>query len=159
MAKYSLCFIIGVLLFSCGHHKENAKTSSNKHEQIFLELWEIFDANYAFFELRNVDWVKEKETQLSACGTIDSDSLLFENLCNLLKKFNDSHINLEDGRKVCNGGRLPEFYQEFPSNESFELFLKARNNTLQKVGILDVVDAPSKIFQYGIHPRLKIWNC
>lgn len=138
-------------LFSCKSGKEPSSTETNKTAQVFDELWQLFEEHYAFFELRNVDWEAEKELFLSSNHNIESDSILFEKLCDLLKKFDDTHINLESDslNKYCNAGKMPDFYHEFPSNEAFGLFLKARDNTLQGIGINEVVESKSKIFQFG----------
>ncbi|MEO1212333.1 MAG: S41 family peptidase [Bacteroidota bacterium] len=152
--NYLPLFIV-LFLFSC---QPERKPDREKGEILFLELWEIFDQHYAFFELREVDWKKEKKQGLALLKGLENDSLIFEQICTILSKFGDAHINLyanEIGLS-CNAAPLPYFYKEFPTNESFGKFLKARNQSLKKLGITKVLDSKNKIFQYGISPS-KNW--
>lgn len=144
MTKMMGLLLIIVTICACKNRDQEA-------ERVFMELWEVFDRNYAFFELRGVDWNLEKEDFLNTCKSIESETALFEEICRLLKKFDDTHINLSSDRLnlYCNAGKTPVFLNEFPSNESFELFLKARNNTLKRIGIDTLSNTESKIFQHG----------
>ena len=150
MKKPSIILIVVCIILSCGRGIEKPETPINQSDKIFLELWEIFDDNYAFFELRGIDWKKEKEIFLGT-NYVENDSMLFEGICSLLKQFDDTHINFESDslNLYCNSGKVPDFLKEFPTNESFGLFLEARNNTLKQVGINQIVESDSKIFEYG----------
>ena len=152
MNKIPFIIIFVIVFCTCSKVDQKAIPKLTPSEKTFLELWEIFEEHYAFFELRNVNWKKEKETYIRTTNAIENDSILFNHLCSLLTKFDDSHINLESDSLMlyCNGGKKPNFFNEFPSNESFGLFLKARNETLAKVGINQILDSTSKIFQFGL---------
>ena len=150
MTRSILYLFIFVLILSCQNKEANNHESENK--KVFLELWNAFDKNYAFFELRNVDWKKEKNLFLNTTNFNVKDSVFFDKMCNLLKKFGDTHINLEsDSLKLyCNAGDTPEFFKNFPSNESFGQFIKARNSTLKKLKVDSLSTSKSGIFEYGI---------
>lgn len=139
--------------------QETTPSEQSESTQLLNELWEIFDRNYAFFELRQVDWKAEKKHYLPIVSQIDNDTLLFDTFCELLKKFDDTHINLEseDLNLYCNAGKEPAFLKEFPTNESFGVFLRARDKTLKKLGINKISDSESKIFQFGFD-KAKDWG-
>ena len=143
------------ILLSCNSESLKSSKDNQISTDLFIELWELFDENYAFFELRNVNWKAEKKKHLQKIATIQNDTLLFEEFCNLLKSFDDSHINLDSDELSlnCNGGELPDFYKEFPTNEAFTTFLDARDKSLKKIGINKVFDSESKLFQFGLDER------
>lgn len=152
MNKVLFILLFAIIIYSCKRVNQESKKSSTKSEKIFLELWEKLEEHYAFFELRGINWKKEKEVFLSISNSIENDSMLFDHLCSVLKKFDDSHINLESEslNLFCNAGKTPCFFNEFPSNESFNLFLRAREKTLEQVGVNQIFDSPSEIFQFGL---------
>lgn len=155
-----ILLVIFIIISSCGSNQsESNTTDNNRSTKLYIELWEIFNGNYAFFDLRGINWKDERKKGLEKVQSITNDSLLFEEFCNILKKFDDSHINLEsDKLKLnCNAGNLPEFYKEFPTNETFTSFLNARNKTLERVGIEKLTDSRSRLFQYGINKE-KDWG-
>ena len=152
MKKVILLFIAACLI-SCGPPaNEPPDVNANTSSQLFLELWEIFDREYAFFDVRQVDWDTQKVSGLEKARSAANDSLLFVAFCEVLKEFDDSHINLESDKleMYCNAGELPAFFREFPSNESFTTYLTARNNSLKKIGITRLTDTESGLFQYGL---------
>ncbi len=140
------------VLFSCDSGKMESQEKDNLSTDLFVELWDIFDKNYAFFELRNVNWEAERINGLQKVSAIKNDSLLFEEFCRLLRKFDDSHINLESDHLnlSCNSGKLPDFYREFPTNESFAAFLKARDKSLRRLGISEIIESGSELFEFGL---------
>ena len=149
--KRSLCLSIFLLLISCNSNSEHSDNDT-KAVTLFSELWNIFDENYAFFELRKVDWNSEKTKGFALVQNANSDSTLFEAFCFILKKFDDAHINLEadDLDAYCNSAKTPDFYKEFPTNESFSTFLEARNSSLKKLNIAKPITSKSGIFEYGL---------
>jgi len=150
-----LLWLLSTLVVSCSSDTPDLSSDYSPSEQIFLELWETFDQHYAFFELRGVDWKKEKEALFTWSGTIEHDTMLFDQICTILQKFDDTHINLESDSlgRYCNAGQIPKFLQSFPTNESFGRFLAARDQTLRKIGIDSVANSPRNVFQYGKSPN------
>ena len=69
-----------------------------------------------------------------------------------MQGFDDSHINLvSDSMRIqCNGGTNPAFYQEFPTDSSYQALLAIRDSTLAEMGIKELKPTPSEVFQYGI---------
>lgn len=150
--KRLIIISIVTIIVSCDSGKMSSiKDDDNSSTSLFMEFWATFDKHYAFFDLRNIDWEAEKTIGLQKVSTITNDSLLFNEFCRILKRFGDSHINLESDvlKLSCNGGEMPDFYEEFPTNESFESFLNARNNSLKKIGIHQVMESESGQFQFG----------
>lgn len=138
--------VLLLFLWSC--------SSTTPNRQLALELWTSFDDHYAFFELREVNWAAAKDSLVAEAVRAETDSALFEVFCKYLQGFNDSHINLvSDSLRVqCNGGVSPQFYQEFPTEASFQEFLVIRDSTLAEMGITDLKQSGSEVFQYGVSP-------
>lgn len=154
-----LSTLLLLLLISCNSSDKDSEKDSlsqqGSSEALFLELWESFEENYAFFELRKVDWASEKIKGLELVKNTQVDSSLFSQFCEILKKFGDAHINLEssDLDSYCNAAPMPDFYKEFPNNESFSHFLVSRDKSLEKLGIEEISNAESGLFQYGIDKK------
>lgn len=148
----NLALILIVLqLSACSRPPQQNNTSTS----LFFEIWELFDQQYAFFELRGIDWNATKTNNLASMAAIQNDSLLFQRFCQLLQKFDDAHINLEseDLGLQCNAGKLPDFYREFPTNEAYSQYLAARDQTLAGIGITDIQESATGLFQYGASPE------
>jgi len=63
-------------------------------EQNFETFWQTFEDNYAFFKERNINWretYKKYRPQVNASTT---DDKLFEILSDMVRPFNDDHINI-----------------------------------------------------------------
>ena len=66
----------------------------------FSALWHLFDENYAYFELRDVNW---DETYASHVGSVEAETTneqLFEVFQAMLAPLNDGHVWLYDGGEM-----------------------------------------------------------
>ena len=108
-------------------------------EKNFDLLWETFNKRYPFFQLRNVDWKKQRDTYRSRVTSKTSDDELFEILCQMLEPLNDGHVELRTKASAHRKKRFftpekqPRFRQEFTRREIKQLF-KATEKTLVKNG-------------------------
>ena len=81
--------------------------ASPKPVAVFDEFWSLFADNYAFFELRNVDWEQQKKIYRPVSASTKNDDL-FGILCRMIDPLNDGHVFVSQGRKSCGSGkRLP----------------------------------------------------
>lgn len=74
-----------------------ADTVARDAQGTFDYLWQTFDEYYAFFELRNVDWLAQYESQLPRVAEATDDAALFSLLSDLLSPIDDGHVVLSDG--------------------------------------------------------------
>lgn len=70
------------------------ETLARDAQGVFDFMWQTFDEYYAFFELRNVDWATQYETQLPKVGEVTNDESLFELLADLISPIDDGHVFL-----------------------------------------------------------------
>ena len=64
-------------------------------ERNFKVLWRTFSRRYPFFQLRNVNWKKQRDTYRSRVTSKTNDDELFEILCQMLSPLNDGHVELK----------------------------------------------------------------
>ena len=102
--------------------------------ECFDALWEAFQQNYAFFELRGVDWSEERLAFRPRIRDEMSDGELFEVLCEMLRSLDDAHVTLEreDGSEFS-AETPPRFYTEFRDDEQREL-ARVTRETLAAAG-------------------------
>lgn len=61
----------------------------------FNVFWNVFNEQYAFFDLRNINWQQHYDDNLSAVEKVTDDEELFDILADLIDVFgNDSHVSL-----------------------------------------------------------------
>ena len=83
----------------------------------FDVLWETFDENYPFFDLRGVDWDTVRETWRPRVAAMAPDADLWPVVTEILTPFQDAHIRLVDGerrfqvRRSASGPSTPELQQ------------------------------------------------
>lgn len=65
----------------------------------FEAFWHLFKENYAFFELRGVDWDQMYKTHRPLVHAHISDDDLFAVLSDMIKPLNDGHVFIFDGAK------------------------------------------------------------
>lgn len=70
------------------------ETVARDAQGVFDFVWETFNEYYAFFDLRNVDWAADYESQLPAVGEVSDDESLFQLLADLLSPVDDGHVFL-----------------------------------------------------------------
>jgi carboxyl-terminal processing protease len=104
-------------------------------EKNFEELWQTFHAKYPFFELRNVDWIKQYNTYRPKVSNETSDDELFEIFRQMLDPLDDGHIELivkasgDREKRYFSPEKKPKFWQEFTKKQIKQLF-KTTGKTL-----------------------------
>jgi carboxyl-terminal processing protease len=94
----------------------------------FEALWRTFQNRYPFFELRNVDWNKQREVYSPRLSDTTSDHALFDILCEMLDPLDDGHVELKGkiGRarrvRFFTAEKKPRFHQEFANGRIKRLF-------------------------------------
>jgi carboxyl-terminal processing protease len=87
--------LIGVLGFPAG-------LSAQKAVALFEEFSQVFEDNYAFFQLRGVDWAAQKRTYRSRITPSTSDDELFSIFCQMIKPLRDGHVYVFGTNNGCN---------------------------------------------------------
>ena len=72
---------------------------TERPEFIFDLLWQTFADHYAFFDRRNVDWNRARQTFRPRVRSDMSASQLFELFSEMLGPLNDGHVNLYLGQE------------------------------------------------------------
>jgi carboxyl-terminal processing protease len=106
-------------------------------EKNFELLWETFNKRYPFFQLRGVNWKRQRDIYGPRVTSKTSDDELFEIFCQMLGPLNDGHVVLKAKasghrkKRVFTPEKQPRFRQEFTSREIKQLF-KTTGKTLVK---------------------------
>jgi hypothetical protein len=116
----------------------DAKTDARRMLDI---AWHSFNDNYAFFELRGVDWQVQREKWLKNVQPDSSDAELFEALSGMLGSLKDNHVEINaEGFEYSQSSSLLDFplvrqwREEFDSSENDGDFLSyARSKYRQHV--------------------------
>jgi hypothetical protein len=92
-----LIILLSLLLLWPACLKEEQHTSS---EALFQEMWETFDRQYAYFELRGVDWQAVYD-QYKPRASKASPEELRGLLCEMIATLEDGHVNLYSPEGSC----------------------------------------------------------
>ncbi|MEO1655661.1 MAG: hypothetical protein AAFU64_19110, partial [Bacteroidota bacterium] len=70
---------------------------ANRQQPLFNfdMLWQTFQENYAFFDLRDVDWRQSREKYRPLITSNTSDLELFHLFTKMLDELQDSHVSLD----------------------------------------------------------------
>ena len=106
-------------------------TTVSMPEKIFETLWQTFEDNYAFFELRNVDWKASYKKYRPQVDSTTKEDSLFSILSQMVSPFNDDHINLIiPGIKEFTAEKPSPFLREFPEKASRDSLWNVVDRTL-----------------------------
>ena len=113
-------------------------------------LWDVFDEKYAFFDVRSVDWKKQKETYFPQVTDKTTPDQLFEIMSRMIKPLNDGHVELKAKslNKYFNPEKEPSFWQEFNNRQIEELFVVTSEN-LESNGFSQLKPTQTNILQYA----------
>lgn len=103
---------------------------------VFLEFWEEMDENYAFFDLKKVDWDQAYSDYRPQISETMSDTALFEVLSAMLAPLEDDHIGLKSQKPKLSfsGGRPVPFEQAFSNDSLLTEYFKVVEATLHQEG-------------------------
>ncbi|KGO94704.1 peptidase [Flavobacterium subsaxonicum WB 4.1-42 = DSM 21790] len=76
--------------------------AQNIYKEDFLEFWEDYNANYAYFEGSGIDWNKAKEIYLPAIDTIKNNYQFTCLLEQVVNEFHNGHISLNTNYTTSN---------------------------------------------------------
>lgn len=123
-----------------------AKTKDPEHN--FEVFWHYFDENYAFFELRDVDWDQVYKTYRPQVTSKTTDDELLEIFSAMLGLLDDLHVSLTAGDRVIESAKahalLAQWQQEFEIEGEEELYL-AGFKKLYQVITNDFLNGDSKV--------------
>jgi carboxyl-terminal processing protease len=81
-----------------------AGLSAQKAVAVFDQFSKLFEDNYAFFQVRGVDWEQQKRIYRSRITASTSDDELFSILCQMIKPLGDGHVSVSGNNRGCNAG-------------------------------------------------------
>jgi carboxyl-terminal processing protease len=90
-----------LLIIVLGSH---AGLSAQNAVSLFDQFSRLFEDNYPFFQLRGVDWEKQKRTYRPRINASTSDDELFSIFCQMIKPLGDGHVSVFGNNKGCNAG-------------------------------------------------------
>lgn len=98
-----------------------ASFCQNKYEQDFLELWNDYNDNYAYFENQGVDWNKVKEIYLPLAREVKDDTAFISFLEQVVQELHNGHVSLN--RSLYSSNRIipsgMDIYAEKQGNSFF----------------------------------------
>lgn len=68
---------------------------------LFEEFSQVFEDNYAFFQLRGVDWEQQKRTYRARITASTSDDELFSFFCQMVRPLRDGHVYVFGRNNSC----------------------------------------------------------
>ena len=113
-------------------------------------FWTVFNEKYAFFNLRSVNWQKQKETYFPQVTDKTTNDQLFEIMCRMIEPLNDGHVELKarELNRYFNPEKEPGFWQEFNERQIEELFVVTSEN-LKSIGFSQLKATQTRILQYA----------
>ncbi len=129
-----------LLIYSFGSFAQNPvskikDSTVSMPEKIFETLWQTFEDNYAFFELRNVNWTSSYKKYRPKVDSMTKEDSLFSILSQMVAPFNDDHINLIiPGIREFTAEKPSPFLKEFPEKSSRESLWQVIDTTLYSYG-------------------------
>ncbi len=116
-------------------------------EKNYEAFWYLFDANYCFFDLKNIDWKARYEKHRSKVTANTTDDELYEIMVETLEGFNDAHVDIrvpngphfDAGKPSYIRGVLKEVKEELKLESDskwvmLDHFMKMSDETLLKAG-------------------------
>ena len=113
-------------------------------------FWEVFNEKYAFFDVRSVDWQKQKEIYFPRVTGKTTPDQLFKIMSRMIEPLNDGHVELkaEALNRYFNPEKEPKFWQEFNEKQIEALFAVTSENLIS-IGFSQLKPTRTKILQYA----------
>jgi len=101
---------------------------AQKSLAVFDEFADLFQQNYAFFDLRGVDWEQQKKIYRPKLAASTSNDELFATLCQMVDPLNDGHVFVSTGSKSCGSGKRLAWEAKAAAIEDFiqKKYLKSK---------------------------------
>lgn len=142
MLKAKIIVLLGGLLFAHLSFSQQPlsypKNSSglSEPELNFEIIWQTFEDNYAFFDLREIDWKQVYRDYRPKVSASTSDDSLFAIVSQMLAPFQDDHINvIVPGKKQFKARKPSLFATEFPTDSLRSAFWKMAETTAPANGL------------------------
>ncbi|OXA95597.1 S41 family peptidase [Flavobacterium hercynium] len=111
-------FAILLLLFSCFIVTSQTNKKLSKPENDFETFWTTFKDNYAFFELKKVNWDETYKTFRPLVNSKTKEKELISIFEKMVTPLKDGHITISKGDKILYKVRKhSDFYEEFKGIE------------------------------------------
>jgi carboxyl-terminal processing protease len=124
-------------------------------EKSFEVFWQTFEDQYAFFELRGIDWKAAYSKYRPQIDSSTSPDSLFSILSKMVTPFQDNHITILDPvkRKEFTAVKPSPFLTEFPDAKSQQKLWSIVDKTLTRNGFKSIKSVGPKedgtpLFQY-----------
>ncbi|WP_309607435.1 S41 family peptidase [Flavobacterium sp.] len=135
MKKNSIILII--CLVFCLTAKSQANKQLSKPEKDFEKFWTTFKDNYAFFQLKGVNWDETYKKYKSQINSKTKETELVKIFGEMVEPLKDGHIIISKGEEILYKVKKPSlFKQEFKGIEK-DLW-KTSFETLQKNGFSEI---------------------
>jgi carboxyl-terminal processing protease len=117
----------------------------------FWVLWHAFRENYAFFDLRRVNWddIYARFRPKITAATTQAD--LFETFSRMLAALNDGHVALRADGRDFSSGQPGALYRLWAAENSVSDTQTAQGQFRKTVGTFIVDDVLSRKAQHGAH--------
>lgn len=142
--RYCQCILSGLFMLITASAFSQDKVINNPVKN-FERLWKDFNDNYAFFELKNVDWSKTYQEFRPLVNERTTNDSLFTICCEMIRQLNDRHISLIAGPKKCDINSPVRLLEEFPTNSSLRLLAETIDSTLKRLQFNELKRVKMKI--------------
>lgn len=154
--KAALClFLFCFYAFSQNPASEIKDNSLSMPEKTFEVFWKTFDDNYAFFDLKKIDWKAVYKKYRPTVNSETSNDSLFSVLSQITAPLYDDHVNIIiPNVRQFTAEKPSPFLKEFPTKASRDSLWAAVNETLYKNGFAELKFAGpeykgKKLFSYA----------
>lgn len=129
--------LLMLLVFFCLTTQSQTKKKLSKPEKDFEKFWTTFKDNYAFFQLKGVDWEEAYSKYRPQISSKTNEKELVKIFGEMVEPLKDGHITISKGEEILYKVKKPSlFKQEFKGIEK-ELW-KTSFETLQKNGFAEI---------------------
>ncbi|MBR09828.1 MAG: hypothetical protein CMP48_19340 [Rickettsiales bacterium] len=110
--------------------------NAQSHQETFEDFWTKMDQNYAFFQLKEIDWQQVYQNNIDHLDNL-TDEEFFQLLVKILEPFEDAHIKLSGtgAKKLTFSGTRPtNFSNQFGTDSLFRFYDQTVKNYLEANG-------------------------
>ena len=134
--KINSILLIFILTFCLTANSQTIKKLS-RPEKDFKKFWTTFKDNYAFFQLKGINWDETYKKYKPQINRNTKETELVKIFGEMVEPLKDGHITISKGEKILYKGKKPSFFkQEFKGIEK-DLW-KTSFETLQKNGFSEI---------------------
>jgi hypothetical protein len=97
----------------------------------FEEFWNFFEYNYAFFDIKGIDWKKQYSKYSLQITDSTSDKELYKIMTDMVAPLKDGHVTIKDNEgNVFSISKKSQFKKEFNSKQLIDSLWTITNFTL-----------------------------